>query len=122
METELQKEFKQTIIFSIERKLHDLRSIIVGKLDKVVSETSYSAVIQGQNQSLNQGSVSSNQHSDNSDAILNQSMGRTSGQEQHSRNQSQDEGFYNTSKKISNDQELIQSDPISCPQNQKGNN
>ena len=26
------------------------------------------------------------------------------------------------SKKISNDQELIQSDPISCHQNQKGNN
>ena len=26
------------------------------------------------------------------------------------------------SKKISNDQELIQSDRISCPQNQKGNN
>ena len=26
------------------------------------------------------------------------------------------------SKKISNDQELKQSDPISCPQNQKGNN
>ena len=26
------------------------------------------------------------------------------------------------SKKISNDQELILSDPISCPQNQKGNN
>ena len=26
------------------------------------------------------------------------------------------------SKKISNDQELIQSDPKSCPQNQKGNN
>ena len=26
------------------------------------------------------------------------------------------------SKKISNDQELIQSDPISCPQNQTGNN
>ena len=26
------------------------------------------------------------------------------------------------SKKISNDQELLQSDPISCPQNQKGNN
>ena len=26
------------------------------------------------------------------------------------------------SKKIGNDQELIQSDPISCPQNQKGNN
>ena len=26
------------------------------------------------------------------------------------------------SKKISNDQELIQSDPISCPKNQKGNN
>ena len=26
------------------------------------------------------------------------------------------------SKKISNDQELIQLDPISCPQNQKGNN
>ena len=26
------------------------------------------------------------------------------------------------SKKISNDQELIQSDPSSCPQNQKGNN
>ena len=26
------------------------------------------------------------------------------------------------SKKISNDQELIQSGPISCPQNQKGNN
>ena len=26
------------------------------------------------------------------------------------------------SKKISNDQELIQSDPISCSQNQKGNN
>ena len=25
-------------------------------------------------------------------------------------------------KKISNDQEMIQSDPISCPQNQKGNN
>ena len=24
--------------------------------------------------------------------------------------------------KIGNDQELIQSDPISCPQNQKGNN
>ena len=29
---------------------------------------------------------------------------------------------YGQSKKISNDQELIQSDPISCPQNQKGNN
>ena len=29
---------------------------------------------------------------------------------------------YMESKKISNDQELIQSDPISCPQNQKGNN
>ena len=26
------------------------------------------------------------------------------------------------SKKISNDQELIQSDPMSCPQNQKGSN
>ena len=26
------------------------------------------------------------------------------------------------SKKISNDQELIQSDPTPCPQNQKGNN
>ena len=26
------------------------------------------------------------------------------------------------SKKISNDQEQIQSDPISCPQTQKGNN
>ena len=26
------------------------------------------------------------------------------------------------SKKLNNDQELIQSDPISCPQNQKGNN
>ena len=26
------------------------------------------------------------------------------------------------SKKISNDQELIQSDPTSCPQTQKGNN
>ena len=25
-------------------------------------------------------------------------------------------------KKISNDQELIQSDPTTCPQNQKGNN
>ena len=30
--------------------------------------------------------------------------------------------LYGQSKKISNDQELIQSDPISCPQNQKGNN
>ena len=33
--------------------------------------------------------------------------------------------YYNSymkSKKISNDQELIQSDPTSCPQNQKGNN
>ena len=29
---------------------------------------------------------------------------------------------YNRSKKISNDQELIQSDPTSCPQNQKENN
>ena len=29
---------------------------------------------------------------------------------------------YIQSKKISNDQEVIQSDPISCPQNQKGNN
>ena len=29
---------------------------------------------------------------------------------------------YLESKKISNDQELVQSDPISCPQNQKGNN
>ena len=28
----------------------------------------------------------------------------------------------NTNKKISNDQELIQSDPTPCPQNQKGNN
>ena len=34
------------------------------------------------------------------------------------------EAVYQTllSKKISNDQELIQSDPTSCPQNQKGNN
>ena len=32
------------------------------------------------------------------------------------------EGQIWKSKKISNDQELIQSDPISCPQNQKGNN
>ena len=29
--------------------------------------------------------------------------------------------FLLKSKKISNDQELIQSDPTSCPQNQKGN-
>ena len=29
---------------------------------------------------------------------------------------------YMESKTISNDQELIQSDPTSCPQNQKGNN
>ena len=29
---------------------------------------------------------------------------------------------YKKSKMISNDQELIQSDPMSCPQNQKGNN
>ena len=31
-------------------------------------------------------------------------------------------GIQMESKKISNDQELIQSDPTSCPQNQKGNN
>ena len=31
-------------------------------------------------------------------------------------------GMVMKSKKISNDQELIQSDPLSCPQNQKGNN
>ena len=31
-------------------------------------------------------------------------------------------GIFMKSKKISNDQELIQSDSISCPQNQKGNN
>ena len=31
-------------------------------------------------------------------------------------------GCYVESKMISNDQELIESDPISCPQNQKGNN
>ena len=31
-------------------------------------------------------------------------------------------GYNIQSKKISNDQELIQSDPTSCPQNQKGNN
>ena len=30
--------------------------------------------------------------------------------------------FHVKSKKISNDQELIQSDPTSCPQNKKGNN
>ena len=30
--------------------------------------------------------------------------------------------FSSQSKKLSNDQELIQSDPTSCPQNQKGNN
>ena len=30
--------------------------------------------------------------------------------------------IHKQSKKISNDQELIQSDPTSCPQNQKGNN
>ena len=29
--------------------------------------------------------------------------------------------FIMLNKKISNDQELIPSDPISCPQNQKGN-
>ena len=29
---------------------------------------------------------------------------------------------HSQSKMISNDQELIQSDPTSCPQNQKGNN
>ena len=33
-----------------------------------------------------------------------------------------DDDIYKQSKKISKDQELIQSDPISCPQNQKGNN
>ena len=31
-------------------------------------------------------------------------------------------GTTHVSKKISNDQELIQSDPTPCPQNQKGNN
>ena len=31
-------------------------------------------------------------------------------------------GNIQKSKKISNDQELIQSDPTSCPQTQKGNN
>ena len=30
-------------------------------------------------------------------------------------------GLHLESKKVSNGQELIQSDPISCPQNQKGN-
>ena len=30
--------------------------------------------------------------------------------------------LYTKSKKISNDQELIQSDPTSCPINRKGNN
>ena len=30
--------------------------------------------------------------------------------------------IFTKSKKISNDQELIQSDPTSCPRNQKGNN
>ena len=30
--------------------------------------------------------------------------------------------MFKESKKISNDQELIQSDPTYCPQNQKGNN
>ena len=32
------------------------------------------------------------------------------------------DGWEIESKKISNDHKLIQSDPISCPQNQKGNN
>ena len=40
--------------------------------------------------------------------------------------ETEDNGTYNPqevqSKKVSNDQELIQSDPITCPQNQKGNN
>ena len=30
--------------------------------------------------------------------------------------------YFLQGKKISNDQELIQSDPTSCPKNQKGNN
>ena len=33
-----------------------------------------------------------------------------------------DFAYLTQSKKISNDQELIKSDPTSCPQNQKGNN
>ena len=37
-------------------------------------------------------------------------------------NEKREHKYYFKSKKISNDQELIQSDPISCPQNQKGNN
>ena len=37
-------------------------------------------------------------------------------------NSLQNKSFCKQSKKISNDLELIQSDPTSCPQNQKGNN
>ena len=38
------------------------------------------------------------------------------------RNEEQLTTYSFLSKKISNDQELIKSDPTSCPQNQKGNN
>ena len=52
-----------------------------------------------------------------SDDILGQINATVDATEQRVANQENIE-----SKKISNDQELIQSDPISCPQNQKGNN
>ena len=53
------REFKQTRVSSMEHKFQDLRSSIVGMLDKAISEKSYSAVVRGQNQSLYQRSVSS---------------------------------------------------------------
>ena len=58
-----------------------------------------------------------------SDIFLNTKIHKKFGSHNASLSQSMPFKHYAyQSKKISNDQELIQSDPISCPQNQKGNN
>ena len=54
--------------------------------------------------------------------VLRPTPGDPWGVDQHHWNTGAEENQQLKSKKISNDQELIQSDPISCPQSQKGNN
>ena len=53
------------------------------------------------------------------DEIVNDHFGSGDAQTQSTNDEAE---LQEQSKKISNDQELIQSDPISCPQNQKGSN
>ena len=94
MESEL-REFKQTVVSSMEPKIQELRTIIISTLDKMIAEKTYASAVQGQNQSNHGAATRCYNHAE----VIHNPLACS--QEQLRSDQSSDEGFFNNSTNLS---------------------